>query len=65
MQSADQLDGVARRAQAAIRAYAGFKSMKVIDGLTAVEPGATVSVTELGLPVSGGQPVLLVFWKST
>jgi hypothetical protein len=39
--------------------------MKVIDGLTAVEPGATVSVTELGLPVSGGQPVLLVFWKST
>jgi hypothetical protein len=39
--------------------------MKVIDGLTAVAPGETVSVTELRLPVSGRQAVLLVFWKST
>jgi hypothetical protein len=39
--------------------------MKVIDGLTAVAAGEAVSMTELGLPVSGGQVVLLVFWKST
>ena len=51
--------------QTSDRAYPGLESMKVIDGLTAVAPGATVSVSELGLPVSGGQAVLLVFWKST
>jgi hypothetical protein len=39
--------------------------MKVIDGLTAVAPGEIVSVTELGLPVSGKHGALLVFWKST
>jgi hypothetical protein len=59
------LGAVARRVQSSDRAYPGFESMKVIDGLTAVAPGETVSVTELGLPVSGRQAVLLVFWKST
>jgi hypothetical protein len=39
--------------------------MKVLDGLTAVAPGDTVSVAELGLPVAGGRGLLLVFWKST
>jgi hypothetical protein len=39
--------------------------MKVIDGLTAVAPGETVSVADLGLPVSGRHGLLLVFWKST
>ena len=39
--------------------------MKVFDGLTAVAPGETLSVVELGLPVSGRHGVLLVFWKST
>jgi hypothetical protein len=39
--------------------------MKVLDGLTAVAPGETISVGELGLPVAGRHGVLLVFWKST
>jgi hypothetical protein len=60
-----QLGGVAGRVRPAIVAYPGFEAMKVIDGLTAVAPGETVSLTELGLPVSGRQAVLLVFWKST
>ena len=45
--------------------YARSESMKVLDGLTAVAPGDTVSVAELGLPVAGGHGLLLVFWKST
>jgi hypothetical protein len=39
--------------------------MKVIEGLKAIEPGSAVPVGELGLPVSGGSGLLLVFWKST
>ncbi len=40
--------------------------MKVVEGLSGgVEPGAHVSVTELGLPVAGTRGVLLVFWKAT
>jgi hypothetical protein len=39
--------------------------MKVIEGLKGIEPGSTVPVTELGLPVTGTNGLLLVFWKST
>jgi hypothetical protein len=39
--------------------------MKVFDGLRAIEPGSTVPVAALGLPVSGAKGLLLVFWKST
>jgi hypothetical protein len=39
--------------------------MKVIEGLKGVEPGSSVPVAELGLPVSGRNGLLLVFWKST
>jgi hypothetical protein len=40
--------------------------MKVFEGLSGgIEPGSSVSVAELGLPVSGSNGVLLVFWKST
>jgi hypothetical protein len=40
--------------------------MKVIDGLSkGIEPGSTVSVAELNLPVKGTNGLLLVFWKST
>jgi hypothetical protein len=39
--------------------------MKVIDGLKGIEPGKMVSVAELGLPASGRNGLLLVFWKST
>lgn len=40
--------------------------MKVLDGLSgSIEPGSTLSVAELGLPVYGTNGVLLVFWKST
>jgi hypothetical protein len=40
--------------------------MKVVPGLSGgVEPGSSLSVTGLGLPVSGAGGVLLVFWKST
>jgi hypothetical protein len=40
--------------------------MKVIEGLSGgVEPGSTVSVADLGLPVQGTHGLLLVFWKST
>lgn len=39
--------------------------MKVLEGLKAVEPGTTVPVSELGLPVTGATGLLLVFWKST
>lgn len=39
--------------------------MKVIEGLKAIEPGSAVSVAEWGLPVTGTNGLLLVFWKST
>ena len=40
--------------------------MKVVEGLSkGVEPGSTVAVAELGLPVKGTNGLLLVFWKST
>jgi hypothetical protein len=40
--------------------------MKVLDGLSGgIEPGSTLSVPDLGLPVNGANGVLLVFWKST
>jgi hypothetical protein len=40
--------------------------MKVIEGLSGgIESGATVPVAELGLPVTGNNGLLLVFWKST
>jgi len=40
--------------------------MKVVEGLSGgMEPGTTVSVAELGLPVKGTNGLLLVFWKST
>lgn len=40
--------------------------MKVLDGLSGgIEPGTTLPVAELGLPVNGTNGVLLVFWKST
>jgi hypothetical protein len=40
--------------------------MKVVEGLTTgIEPGATVSVADLRLPVKGTSGLLLVFWKST
>jgi hypothetical protein len=43
-----------------------FPKMKVVEGLSGgIEPGATVSLTALGLPVKGTGGVLLVFWKST
>jgi hypothetical protein len=40
-------------------------AMKVLEGLKAIEPGSAVPVAELGLPVTGGNGLLLVFWKST
>ena len=40
--------------------------MKVVEGLSeGIEPGGTVPVAELGLPVKGTNGLLLVFWKST
>jgi hypothetical protein len=40
--------------------------MKVIEGLTGgVEPGSVLPVADLGLPVTGTNGALLVFWKST
>lgn len=40
--------------------------MKVFEGLSGgVEPGSSVSVVDLGLPVMGTSGVLLVFWKAT
>jgi hypothetical protein len=40
--------------------------MKVFEGLSGgIEPGSPVSVADLGLPVSGRNGVLLVFWKAT
>jgi len=42
-----------------------WRRMKVVEGLTGgIEPGSTVSVAELGLPVKGTNGLLLVFWKS-
>ncbi len=40
-------------------------TMKVLEGLKAIEPGTAVPVAELGLPVTGTKGLLLVFWKST
>jgi hypothetical protein len=60
-----QLGGLAWQVVPVILAYARSESMKVLDGLTAVAPGDTVSAAELGLPVAGGHGLLLVFWKST
>ena len=40
--------------------------MKVVEGLSGgIEPGSTISLPELNLPVNGTNGVLLVFWKST
>lgn len=39
--------------------------MKVLEGLKAIEPGTVVPLAELGLPASGENALLLVFWKST
>ncbi len=39
--------------------------MKVLEGLSGVQPGSTVPVGELGLPLAGTNGVLLVFWKAT
>jgi hypothetical protein len=40
--------------------------MKVVDGLSGgIEPGTTVALAEMGLPVKGVGGALLVFWKST
>jgi hypothetical protein len=40
--------------------------MKVVEGLSGgIEPGSALSVAHLGLPVSGTNGALLVFWKST
>lgn len=40
--------------------------MKVLEGLSGgVEPGATIPVSQLGLPVKGANGLLLVFWKKT
>lgn len=39
--------------------------MKVVEGLSGIEPGTTVAFAEIGLPVKGAGGVLLVFWKST
>jgi hypothetical protein len=40
--------------------------MKVLEGLEGgVEPGSTLSMADLGLPVKGVSGVLLVFWKAT
>ena len=49
-----------------LRASGGWRQMKVVEGLSkGIEPGSTVSVAELGLPVKGTSGLLLVFWKST
>ncbi len=43
-----------------------WSGMKVLEGLSGgVEPGSSVPLAELGLPVIGTNGVLLVFWKST
>jgi hypothetical protein len=40
--------------------------MKVVEGLSGgIQPGSSVSVADLGLPVKGVDGLLLVFWKST
>ena len=40
--------------------------MKVLEGLSGgVEPGASLSVADLALPIAGRSGALLVFWKST
>jgi hypothetical protein len=40
--------------------------VKVLEGLSGgIEPGAALPVADLGLPASGANGVLLVFWKST
>ncbi|MGL6280306.1 MAG: hypothetical protein ACRC50_12215 [Gaiella sp.] len=40
--------------------------MKVVEGLSGgIEPGTSVALAAMGLPVKGVGGVLLVFWKST
>jgi hypothetical protein len=40
--------------------------MRVIEGLSGgIQPGASVSLGDLGLSVKGVGGVLLVFWKAT
>ena len=40
--------------------------MKVFEGLSGgVQPGRSLSMADLGLPVKGVGGVLLVFWKAT
>jgi hypothetical protein len=39
--------------------------MKVLEGLKAIEAGSAVPLAELGLPVTGSNALLLVFWKSS
>lgn len=40
--------------------------MRVIEGLSGgIQPGASVALADLGLPVKGVGGVLLVFWKAT
>jgi len=42
-----------------------LRTMKVLEGLRAIEPGTAVPVAKLGLPIGGEKGSLLVFWKST
>jgi hypothetical protein len=51
--------------RALTQAVCSVGAMKVLEGLKAIEPGSTVPVAELGLPVAGAKGLLLVFWKST
>jgi hypothetical protein len=40
--------------------------LKVFEGLSGgVQPGSSLSMADLGLPVQGTGGVLLVFWKAT
>jgi hypothetical protein len=48
-----------------LKAYEVGTTMKVLEGLKAIDPGTTVPVEELGLPATGAKGLLLVFWKST
>jgi hypothetical protein len=39
--------------------------MKVMDGCKGVTPGTVIPLEQLGLPASGHNGLLIVFWKST
>lgn len=42
------------------------RQLKVFEGLSGgVQPGSSLSLADLGLPVQGTGGVLLVFWKAT